>query len=212
MEAISGAPLPSRFPLSLPTECRAKVLAQMADIVIQLSCLRFPKIGQLDVSFDPNNNPIYSIKELQEIPGCTWPIKTGPFNTAMDYFFTTRTLEYQETLKHFPKDSDEWFAAWLKLQSILAIARPQFNNGPFPLKHPDMCFKNILFDEEYNITGIIDWSGTMTVPVECFASLSPADLDDDEMRLPFLEHLRKREAEVDPKMPISEYIARESCE
>src|SRR5205085_6293709 len=35
---------------------------------------------------------------------------------------------------------------------------------------PDLHYNNILVDNEYNITGIIDWSGVMTSPQECFAA------------------------------------------
>ncbi|ERF71811.1 hypothetical protein EPUS_01726 [Endocarpon pusillum Z07020] len=40
--------------------------------------------------------------------------------------------------------------------------------GPFPPIHVDLHHNNILFDKAFNITGIIDWSGAQTVPVERF--------------------------------------------
>lgn len=40
--------------------------------------------------------------------------------------------------------------------------------GPFPLCHMDLHYGNILVDDEYNITGIIDWSDVQTVPLERF--------------------------------------------
>ena len=38
----------------------------------------------------------------------------------------------------------------------------------FPLCHTDLHFNNILIDETFNITGIIDWSDSQTVPLESF--------------------------------------------
>jgi hypothetical protein len=40
--------------------------------------------------------------------------------------------------------------------------------GPFPLYHMDLHYDNILIDDDYNITGIIDWSDAQTVPLERF--------------------------------------------
>ena len=42
--------------------------------------------------------------------------------------------------------------------------------GPFPLHHPDLHYNNILVDTEYDIMGIIDWSGVMTAPQEYFTA------------------------------------------
>ncbi|KAL4944212.1 hypothetical protein BDV06DRAFT_112663 [Aspergillus oleicola] len=40
---------------------------------------------------------------------------------------------------------------------------------PFPLCHLDLHFGNILVNENYKITGILDWSHAQTVPIERFA-------------------------------------------
>ena len=38
--------------------------------------------------------------------------------------------------------------------------------GPFPLCHLDLHYGNMLFDDEYNLTGIIDWSSAQAAPLE----------------------------------------------
>jgi hypothetical protein len=38
--------------------------------------------------------------------------------------------------------------------------------GPFPLCHLDLHFGNLLFDDEYNLTGVIDWSNAQAAPIE----------------------------------------------
>jgi hypothetical protein len=40
--------------------------------------------------------------------------------------------------------------------------------GPFLIKHSDFYFNNILFDDDYNITGILDWTRAQTVPCKSF--------------------------------------------
>jgi hypothetical protein len=70
----------------------------------------------------------------------------------------------------------------------------------------------MIFDDEYNITGVIDWSYTTTARIESFAQMSPADFQHDEMLIPFLQRLQRREAEIDPTTPLSEFIEQKSCE
>lgn len=38
--------------------------------------------------------------------------------------------------------------------------------GPFPLCHLDLHFGNMIFDNEYNLTGVIDWSSAQAAPLE----------------------------------------------
>lgn len=40
------------------------------------------------------------------------------------------------------------------------------NEGPFPLAHDDFLHSNIMVDENFDVTGIIDWEGAYTVPYE----------------------------------------------
>jgi len=48
------------------------------------------------------------------------------------------------------------------------------NHGPFYITHPDFSVFNFLFDDDFNITGLIDWSGCDTMPLQSFAN--PPDL------------------------------------
>jgi isoamyl acetate esterase len=41
--------------------------------------------------------------------------------------------------------------------------------GPFPLCHLDLHYGNLLFDDDYNLTGVLDWSQAQTVPLERLA-------------------------------------------
>lgn len=55
-----------------------------------------------------------------------------------------------------------------------------WDNGPFFLKHMDDKGDHILVNDDFNITGVIDWSFARTVPAyEAFGpSLITADMDD----------------------------------
>jgi thiamine kinase-like enzyme len=41
--------------------------------------------------------------------------------------------------------------------------------APFPLCHLDLHCGNLLFDNEYNLKGIMDWSNVQAAPIEQLA-------------------------------------------
>lgn len=59
-------------------------------------------------------------------------------------------------------------AAWILEQALPSMVIEDSIHGPFPLYHTDLHFNNILIDENFNVTGIIDWSDSQTVPLENF--------------------------------------------
>jgi hypothetical protein len=54
--------------------------------------------------------------------------------------------------------------------AVLCLVHPNHNEGPFYLLHPDFQVSNFLFDSDYNVTALLDWSGCQTVPLESFAN------------------------------------------
>jgi len=204
MQAVDGRAVDGKVEDVIPEQYREKAIGQIADCLVQLSSLRFPSIGRIDAV--KGSDEEYDIKPCFNPAGIVWPQTTGPFSTAIDYFFTSRTVDYQETIQRFQTDTDECFAAWLRLQTAVTVVQPGFNNGPFPLCHPDFRLSNILFDEDFNLTGVIDWTFTMTVPIEQFANLQP-DLLSDGCRDLLLFHMQKYERKLDPLTPITNYLS-----
>ena len=208
MEAIPGRIFRGKFRTCIPEEHQEKVLSTIANYWIQLSTLRFPMIGRLEARMDGvdgGKGKEYQLLPILHPAGCQWPNNSGPFSTSIDYFYTTRRLDYESFLKQLPHDSEEGFMAWLRLQTAVAIVQLEFNNGPFPLYHPDLRLSNILFDEDFNVTGIIDWSFAMTAPIEAFVNLQ-MDFGADDVRDSFIRHMREHESHVDPNTPISNYL------
>ena len=69
-------------------------------------------------------------------------------------------------------DDKEWEPApWLLEKALTTVVTGEHVYGPFPLCHMDFHSKNILVDEDYNITGILDWSHAQSVPIERFAMI-----------------------------------------
>ncbi|KAJ2906914.1 uncharacterized protein MKZ38_009777 [Zalerion maritima] len=97
------------------------------------------------------------------------------FSVPTAYFFGLRKQINNEIRDQylFGEDWPKWSASYeLFTSTIPLLICPQFRRGPFPLYHRDFHFKNILIDEDYSITGILDWSGAGTVPVEQFTTYS----------------------------------------
>src|SRR5437588_10776973 len=59
-------------------------------------------------------------------------------------------------------------AAWILEQALPSMVAEEHIHGPFPLGHLDWHYGNMLVDDDFNITGIIDWSDAQTVPLERF--------------------------------------------
>ncbi|KAL9081413.1 MAG: hypothetical protein Q9157_000132, partial [Trypethelium eluteriae] len=91
------------------------------------------------------------------------PKYRGPFSTVSDLYHASCLLGKA----HVPIDPEkvcreetiEDFETLDKMRSRLRIA--EYEYGPFVLFHNDLTVQNILVDDEYNITGIIDFPGTV---------------------------------------------------
>jgi len=82
------------------------------------------------------------------------------------------------------------------------------------LRHPDLSNPNILYDDEDNIAGIIDWRVAQTSPWEQFAryphefnrhSFPSGAVAVQEWEL-FLKLLENEDKKVDPTIPMTKFI------
>ncbi|KAI8951774.1 hypothetical protein F4801DRAFT_589433 [Xylaria longipes] len=126
-------------------EQKSKVLCQWADILCKLGKHPFCNIGSLQ--FDPDGavkiGPIASDRTANlEL------ITDGqPFsNYSVDAYLKFKYLEEQVK-------AGRWLKKWQDLHS-----------GPFFLKHMDDKGDHILVNDDFKITGIIDWTFARTVP------------------------------------------------
>jgi hypothetical protein len=208
MEALPGVPGEGRYTDFVPDRHKKKTYAQLVDIKLQLSALRFPKIGKLRSSTQSS----YSIEAFRP-GGCLYSHPCGPFDKAVDYYFTfrRRDLELAMADQCSGITQEQRFGAWLRLQAVPNIAQAEFNSGPFPLHHPDLGGSNLLFDEEFNITGVIDWSGAFVAPVEAFCVM-PLDFihyarqpNNPSTNL-IWELIEEAERRLDRRIPLSLYM------
>ena len=157
MEALSGHTPDESLHEAVPQEKWDQVVEQFADYYFQLSKLRFDYIGSL--SSGPNTTD-----ELSIVPSD----HGGPFSTSLEYFYSTRKSETR-AIKAAHSNDEQWStAAWILEQALPQMLVEEHVHGPFPLCHIDLHHGNILIDDDYHITGIIDWSNAQTVPLEIF--------------------------------------------
>lgn len=79
----------------------------------------------------------------------------GPFNQSNDYY-TSLIQQRIELIKTGEIASSAPLDQYLVYMSLLDSLPPN-ESGPFFVRHVDSRDANFLVDEEYNITGIIDW-------------------------------------------------------
>lgn len=137
-----------------------------------------------------------------------------------------------------PNDPDRLTACWVLKTALAHIIIEDRVRGPFPLCHLDLYFGNMLFDNEYNLTGIIDWSSAQAAPLEqlsvCPVFITfPALSDEENQPIVELKNLvidslgdRERDQEKRPPLdnpkadtassanltPLSTYMASKSAE
>lgn len=95
-----------------------------------------------------------------------WHSSPGPLETSLEYFYNQRQGENREIIAMHPDEPDWLTACWVLKTALTHIIIEDRVRGPFPLCHLDLHFGNMLFDNEYNLTGIIDWSSAQAAPLE----------------------------------------------
>lgn len=159
MQALPGRHLETGLSRSIQRESWGKVIDQLSNYWHQLSCLRFDRIGRLwcGRSVDQREPTLIPIGGIG-----------GPFLTSLEYFHTLRRSNNQQLIAAHPSDKEWQTASWILEQTLPSMIIDHYIHGPFPICHMDFHYNNILVDDAYNITGIIDWSDAQTVPLERF--------------------------------------------
>lgn len=162
LEALPGNVLHSRMAFSIPDRHKGNFAAQLARYVYELSTIRFSQIGRII------DSPESGVLELLPfaIMGSS-PV--GPLSTSLEYFYLFPRGQTNAILQDHREEQEWKAAAWLLEKSLSAMITEEHIYGPFPLCPLDLHYNNMLVDGDYNITGIIDWSNTQTVPIERFA-------------------------------------------
>ena len=190
----------------IPKQYMRHVYRQIAEIVLQLSRLQFPLLGLLQHS--DSESKFYVKGAIFE--GYK---RLDAFSYARA-FYTTRALHFlQQKQLEIPSDPD-WIAlAWLYLQAIPLFCSPELDYGPFPLRHPDLNNANILYDAQYNIVGVLDWTASQTAPWQSFV-VPPNQFEGTEalpLRNLYFEVFEEVEKLENPLTPLSNMMKHPNC-
>ncbi|KAL7953584.1 kinase-like domain-containing protein [Trichoderma compactum] len=158
MEYLNGRILPNGLATTTPIQYRVKVAQQLANVFSELQKLTFSRIGRLWCG--------ENVDQPVKIMAMAWHSSPGPLETSLEYFYNQRQSENGEILSMHPHDPDWLTACWVLKTALTHIIIEDRVRGPFPLCHLDLHFGNMLFDNEYNLVGIIDWSHAQAGPLE----------------------------------------------
>jgi Phosphotransferase enzyme family len=147
----------------IPDQFKHSVYSQYATIILELSSLQWPNIGLLQHNGEEFSISTSIIEEYYRFPAFT----------SSQAFYTNRAENFLR--RKMKEGNEDWITfAWICLQAINKYLQPNWNLGPFPLRHPDLNNCNVLFDEKYKITAVIDWTATSVMPMESFLA-TPTD-------------------------------------
>jgi len=150
----------------IPDAHKSKVYGQITDIVLQLYRRPFDKIGMLWPSRD--NGVEIGVMHDQHFRLPPY----GPFTTSLEFYQARAKMLAEFKAKQEPKVKVHHSGIHPEdiPEACHLLVDPEHVNGPFYLAHPDFQVSNFLFDDEFNITGVLDWTGCQTVPLESFAN------------------------------------------
>ncbi|KAM5443291.1 hypothetical protein MferCBS31731_001612 [Microsporum ferrugineum] len=177
MERLPGRPLPVLESPSLDIDLddlamAEKIHQQLTDVILELASLKFDKIGSLREG--PEGNFAIGPYIDPNSTACPQPRATaysslsdahkGPFPSIHEWYEAMAQLNRRASLDSLEseEDGDETVADYEILANLSnKIVVKEFDNGPFVINHNDLTVQNILVDEEFNITGILDFPGTI---------------------------------------------------
>lgn len=162
MEKIPGAALQWN---DASSEQRTKVMQQLVDIFLELEKHPLKQTGSL-IPADVRDK----VGGFAQAPLFETPEKTlGPF-TKLETAYKAMITGQMNAISNKEITSlpvDNYLAFCWRLSALSLLTSSEANEGPFYLKHYDDKGDHILVDDDYNITGIIDWE---------FASAEAKDL------------------------------------
>lgn len=171
MSVLPGASPTNHLSLCLPDDHKTKVASQLASVIHQLSTITFPQTGSIWTGYNLSDLP--SVIRL-----CNIEDELGPFSSSLADLTATRQRYNREIRDGHWDDGDApWEEEWKPICEAFtgtistALVSSAHRRGPFPLTHFDLHPGNMLFDDDWNLTGIIDWTGARAAPVECFIAL-----------------------------------------
>ncbi|KAF5136338.1 hypothetical protein E5D57_000098 [Metarhizium anisopliae] len=164
MERLKGRVLDSTIASKVPAECLPQVSRQPADVLFQLENLSFDCLGRIWCGENCDEPPTIIPWEREDTASAIPHIET-----SLEWFYLSRQDANRSALEAHASDPEWTTACWVLKTAISHIIIEDRLRGPFPLCHFDLHYGKLLFDDEYNLTGVLDWSLTATAPLKRLA-------------------------------------------
>ncbi|KAF5560455.1 kinase [Fusarium phyllophilum] len=155
---------------------------QMANILLQLSSLSFPRIGSLvededghiSVSGRPLMQNMNSILDLTGSPSSLLPAKDRPFATSTEWYSTMTEMNLIQLMfqqNNAVEDEDDARDKYVARQLFRNLAsegrlEAKASKSGFRLFSEDLRPSNVLIDKELKVVGVIDWEFAYAAPAE----------------------------------------------
>ncbi|RMZ84189.1 hypothetical protein DV738_g604, partial [Chaetothyriales sp. CBS 135597] len=165
MEKLPGKSL--RWALATEIQ-RKNVMDQLADIFVELHKYSFDHLGSLDQPGDTHIGPFARESLTDFVQSEMRPI--GPFSSPDQYHYASLQLILDLILRGemYSQQAVDAYLIHLFLIDLIPSISPSpssiQNDQGYYLKHADDKGDHILVDEDFNITGIIDWEWAYTAP------------------------------------------------
>lgn len=161
MEKLPGKSL--RWSLANEKQ-KHKVVEQLSDVFIELRKYPFNEFGSL---IEPGRLTVgpFAQESLTDLTQAG--IRTiGPFTSVAEYYQSSLTLLIERIINEeaYTERPVDAYLIHRFLLDLIPIVAPPSDGDVFYLKHADDKGDHILVDEEYNITGIVDWECAHTAP------------------------------------------------
>ncbi|KAK2754782.1 hypothetical protein FQN54_006675 [Arachnomyces sp. PD_36] len=169
MERMKGRSLPvveerPYEPTTTEISLVRKVHEQLADIILQLGSLREDSDGNFFVGPFVDSTGTAHPQCKAEMYQSLKPQHRGPYKSTSAWYRGMASLNRRYALVDPDEDDtrDETVAQYEILTELAPrIISKTFNKGPFVIHHNDLTTQNILVDDDFNITAIIDFPGTV---------------------------------------------------
>ncbi|KAJ5647029.1 hypothetical protein N7490_003401 [Penicillium lividum] len=166
MEKLPGKSVGSSLSLAWTPETKKKILSQLADIYIVLLNHPMDRMGSFSHPGSTRIGP-FAVESLTDRQGSLLKT-TGPCLSIQEYYKRGIDLTLDLILRqeiYTSRSVDAYLVHRFLLDNVAKVfSYNDLDDGKFYLRHADDKGDHILVDEDFNITGIIDWEWAYTAP------------------------------------------------
>jgi hypothetical protein len=184
MDYARGAPMTEKIWKELRGEKQHKVIQQVARIVTELASHHFDKIGSLyksragpttvgPLATEGLSGKMYGSEHID-----LFFAPKSPYDSVIEYFIDLANMFLVYEVACCPtagdagaKAPDHFVRMWVCRSLLPAYVVDEYNRGPFVLQHGNLERRWVYFDEDFNLTDVINWEWCQTVPMQTAACI-----------------------------------------